>query len=124
MLKVNVWVEKEGRNKTNEVIHARPDKVQVAAFYQAHVVLVHPSSFVSEEDHDVKGSSVTERQDGPVSCRGTDDRCEYAPVNYVRVHGGDGRMSRWLMVSYLAREANEGASYLIGRRMRMASSSL
>lgn len=69
MLKVNVWVEKEGRNKTNEVIHARPDKVQVAAFYQAHVVLVHPSSFVSEEDHDVKGSSVTERQDGPVSCR-------------------------------------------------------
>ena len=69
MLKVNVWVEKEGRNKTNEVIHARPDKVQVAAFYQAHVVLVHPSSFVSEEDHDVKGSSVTERQDGPISSR-------------------------------------------------------
>lgn len=61
MLKVNVWVEKEGRNKTNEVIHARPDKVQVAAFYQAHVVLVHPSSFVSEEDHDVKVSYVTER---------------------------------------------------------------
>ena len=40
VLKVNVWVEKEGRNKTNEVIHARSDTVQVAAFYQDHVVLV------------------------------------------------------------------------------------
>ena len=81
--------------------------------YQDRPRFPYEPSFSLEGPFSPIGFVLTPPSDGPSLPVAPPHVHEDAPVNYVRVHGGNGRMSRWPMVSCFAREANDGAYFSI-----------